>query len=256
MEGRALAEIGPRKRAWYVKTRDTLFAGDAQMMRQEFPSDADEPFEASTEGVYLAEQLAAARREGRITRVPYDPRAPVNTFWDLGGGRDEMVVWFHQRIGLRDQWINYLEAAGEPFVWFVNKMQAMGYVWGKHFLPHDGNTRHPGAEALKTPADMLEGLGLRDIEIVPRISDVVIGVQQLRDAFPSYWFDEENCAEGLKHLGLYRKEWNERLGVWSDRPRHDAHSHPADAIRQHAQGYRAPSSRNPQKRRASNWRTA
>jgi hypothetical protein len=256
MEGRAFTEIGPRKRAWYVKTRDTLFAGDAQMMRQEFPSDADEPFEASTEGVYLAEQLAAARREGRITRVPYDPRVPVNTFWDLGHGRDEMVVWFHQRIGVRDHWINYLEAAGEPFVWFVNKMQTMGYVWGKHFLPHDGNTRHPGAEALKTPADMLEGLGLRDIEIVPRISDVVIGIQQLRDAFPSYWFDEEKCAEGLRHLGLYRKEWNERLGVWSDRPRHDAHSHPADAIRQHGQGYRAPSSRNPQKRRSSNWRTA
>ena len=255
MEGRAFTEIGPRKRAWYVKTRDTLFAGDAQMMRQEFPSDADEPFEASTEGVYLAEQLAAARREGRITRVSYDPRVPVNTFWDLGL-RDTMVIWFHQRVGIADHWIDYLDGAGEPYEWFVRRMQAKGYVWGKHFLPHDGNKRAQGAEALKTPADMLESLGLRDIEIVPRVADVVAGIQQLRMAFSSYWFDEEKCAEGLKHLGLYRKEWNDRLGVWSERPREDGHDHAADAIRQHAQGYRAPSSRSTQKRRASNWRTA
>ena len=255
LEGKVGAQIGPRQRAWYVKTRETLFAGDEQMMRQEYPSDADEPFEASTEGVYLAEQLAAARREGRIARVPYDPRVPVNTFWDLGL-RDTMVIWFHQRVGNDDRWIDYLEGAGEPYEWYVRRMQAKGYVWGKHFLPHDGNKRAPGAETLKTPADMLEGLGLRDIEIVPRVADVVAGIQQLRMAFSGYWFDEERCAEGLKHLGLYRKEWNDRLGVWSERPREDGHDHAADAIRQHAQGYR-PSQSTPRKTgtRRNNWRT-
>jgi hypothetical protein len=88
------------------------------------------------------------------------------------------------------------------------------------------------------------------------VADVVAGIQQLRMAFSGYWFDEERCAEGLKHLGLYRKEWNDRLGVWSERPREDGHDHAADAIRQHAQGYR-PSQSTPRKTgtRRNNWRT-
>lgn len=227
-------EISKRKRAWYVVTRSATFHGDDQMMRQEYPSTAKEAFEVSTEGTYYAQQLTAARINGRITTVPYDPRVPVNTFWDIGLN-DEMAIWFHQQVGLRDHWIDFTEAAGEPFVYFVRLMQARGYVWGKHFLPHDGDRRMPGAEALQTPADLLAGLGLQNIEIVPRTADVVDAINLVRGDFGSYWFDETRCAEGLKHLGLYRKDWNDRTATWSDRPRHDAHSNAADAFRQRAQ---------------------
>ena len=62
------------QRAWYISTRDNNFGGDWQLMKQEYPSTPDEAFEQSQEGVYYAAQLAAARRQGRITDVPYDPR--------------------------------------------------------------------------------------------------------------------------------------------------------------------------------------
>lgn len=39
-----------RKRAWYVAKRRTDFSGDDQMMKQEYPSTADEAFEQSTGG--------------------------------------------------------------------------------------------------------------------------------------------------------------------------------------------------------------
>lgn len=233
-------KLSDRKRAWYVTKRRTDFGGDTQMMKQEYPSTPDEAFEQSTEGTYYVDQLAQARREGRIGKVPHDPRAPVNTWWDIGLN-DEMAIWFHQRIGNQDRWINYFEGSGEPFSFYTRHMQTLGYTWGKHFLPHDGGKRHPGSEQIKTAADMLEDLGLKDIEIVPRIPDVTLGIQQTRDAFHSYWFDEENCADGLTHITLYKKEWNTRLGVWSDRPRHDSHSNAADALRQHAQFYSEPS---------------
>lgn len=236
LEGMIGRDLSPRKRAWYVTKRRTDFGGDEQMMKQEYPSTADEAFEQSTEGTYYADQLAAARKEGRIGTVPHDPRLPVNTFWDIGLN-DEMAIWFHQRVGLRDHFIRYYEASGEPFSHYTSYMQSLGYTWGKHYLPHDGDRRAQGAEALKTPADMLQGLGLRDIEIVPRTPNVTTAIQQVRDAFHSYWFDETNCKEGLTHITLYRKEWNERMGVWSDRPRHDKASNGADALRQHAQGY-------------------
>jgi hypothetical protein len=44
------------------------------------------------------------------------------------------------------------------------------------------------------------------------------------------WFDVSECAEGLKALRIYRKEWDEEKGIWRDRPRHDAASHGADAF--------------------------
>jgi hypothetical protein len=127
----------------------------------------------------------------------------------------------------------------ERFVRMLTPIGARG--WGRHYLPHDGDRRAPGAAALKTPRDMLEELGLRDIEIVPRTLDETVAIQQLRDDFGSYWFDQTACAEGLKHLSLFRKDWNERLGTWSDRPRRDQHKHAADALRQKAQGFRPPS---------------
>lgn len=240
--------ISNAKRAWYVTKRRTDFGDDKQMMKQEYPSTPEEAFEQSTEGTYYVDQLTAARREGRITVVPYDPRVPVNTFWDIGND-DDTPIWFHQRVGLRDHWIDYLEGSGEPPSYYVSEIQKRGYVLGKHYLPHDGAHRKTQATTLQTYADMLEDLGLRDIEIVDRIDDVTRGIQMVRQAFHNYWFDETKCKDGLKHIELYRKEWNERLGVWSDRPRHDAHSHAADAIRQHAQGYQPPTTANTRPRR-------
>lgn len=234
-------EIGPRKRAWYIGKRDADFSGDRELMMREYPATAEEAFAQSIEGVYLADQLAAARRDGRITTVPHDPSRPVNTFWDLHhGGNDAVSIWFHQRQGLRDHFIRFIEGSGEPYSFYVQQMQALGYVLGKHYLPHDAGRRFPGAETNPTIEDMLHELGLRETQIVDRVADITAGIQQMRDDFGNYWFDETNCAEGLRHLGLYRKEWNDRLGCWRERPREDGHPHAADALRQKAQGYSVP----------------
>lgn len=153
-------EIGPRKRAWYIGKRDADFSGDRELMMREYPATAEEAFAQSIEGVYLADQLAAARRDGRITTVPHDPSRPVNTFWDLHhGGNDAVSIWFHQRQGLRDHFIRFIEGSGEPYSFYVQQMQALGYVLGKHYLPHDAGRRFPGAETNPTIEDMLLSSG-------------------------------------------------------------------------------------------------
>jgi hypothetical protein len=222
------------RRAWYVATRDNDFGGDAQLMKQEYPSIAEEAFEQSVEGVYLADQLAAARRDGRITDVPHDPDAPVNTFWDLGVN-DDTVIWFQQRVRGFDHWINFFEASGQPFGFFTQYLQTLGYTWGKHYLPHDGDARRPGGEHIQTAKDMLEQLGLRNIEIVPRTPNLGVGIRQLKDAFSRYRIDKTRCKPGLIHLDHYKKRWNGTLGTWADEPAKNGHQHAADAIRQHAQ---------------------
>ncbi len=232
-------EVDPLQRAWYVATRDNDFGGDTAKMRQEYPSTPEEAFEQSVDGAYYAHQLAAARRQERICDLPHDPRVPVNTFWDLG--KDDCTsIWFHQRVGAYEHFIDFFEASDEPFSFYVRHLQSLGYSWGRHYLPHDGEHRSWGVEQLKTAQDMLEELGLRNIEIVPRTPNVTIAIRQCRDAFARYRFDRTRCKEGLHHLEHYRKTWNDRLGAWSEAPLKNGHQHAADALRQHAQVFEEP----------------
>lgn len=238
------AELGKKislfQRAWYVATRDADFAGDEQKMWQEYPSTPDEAFKISTQGTYYAVQLATARKNGRIGKVPYTPGVPVNTFWDIGAS-DGTAIWLHQRVGLEDRFIGFIEGWGEPYGYFISELQKLGYVWGTHYLPHDAEHKRQQGLVVAAPIDMLRGLTPGwQYEIVPRVDEILHGIQLTRDAFASCWFDETACAAGIAHLSLYRKEWNTRLAAWKPTPRHDEHSEGADAFRQFAQGYRPP----------------
>lgn len=48
---------------------------------------------------------------------------------------------------------------------------------------------------------------------------------------PKCAFDAIKCEQGIKALESYRKEWNDKMGVWRDKPLHDWASHGADAFR-------------------------
>jgi len=59
-------------------------------------------------------------------------------------------------------------------------------------------------------------------------------------ALAGCWFDAGRCEQGLRHLDGYRRAWDEKRGIWRDRPHHDTASHGADAFRMFAAGYRPP----------------
>ncbi|MEH6397370.1 hypothetical protein, partial [Pseudoalteromonas sp.] len=44
-------------------------------------------------------------------------------------------------------------------------------------------------------------------------------------------FDHKECEEGINAAEAYRKEWNDKLGCYRDRPLHDWASHGADSLR-------------------------
>ncbi len=231
--------ISPRKRAWYVSKRDNDFGGSDEKMWRQYPSTLKEAFTVASDGLWLSQQLATARVQQRIGPLPIIPGVPVNTWWDLGVTTDSNCCWLHQEVGAWDHWIAFLETWGEPYSAIVKLMQeeqsSRGFVWGAHYLPHDGDQTRPGSEILKTPRDMLDDLGLKNIQIVPRIHDVSVGIEQLRDDFPRYRFDEERCAEGIKHLEGFAKVWNPGMGVWLAQIAKNGHQHGADALRQKAQ---------------------
>lgn len=139
---------------------------------------------------------------------------------------------------------------------------SLGLIFSRHYLPHDADHVRQGENTNKSPRQMLETLMPgHKFEVVPRIHDVNWGIQQTRDAFPEYWFDEEHCKNGIIHLENYRKSWSDRLGCWSDEPhKGGGHSEAADALRQHAQalagGMIQPPGRSVKRRSVGSWRTA
>lgn len=214
----------------------------------------EEAFKVSTEGTYYAKQFQLARRQGRIGAVPYMPGYPVHTFWDIGLN-DVMAIWFMQYINLHARFINYYENSGEGMSHYVGEMQKLGYVYGSCYLPHDGAARRLTMEKPETVEDMLRKLDVRNIQIVPRVTHITTGINQMREAFPGCWFDEKNCSVGLKHVQNYRKQWNTHLGCWMDHPMHNQASNAADALRQYAQGFRQTRTSG-KNRKAANWKAA
>jgi hypothetical protein len=215
-------ELTEGQEAWYVKK----LATQRDAMKREYPATVEEAFEASIEGSYLAEQMARVRREGRICRTPIE-RVPVDTFWDLGLN-DDMVIWFRQRVGPEHRFIDYYSNSGEGLEHYAHILKERadehGYIYGIHHLPHDGDARRLSFKA-KSVRQMFEEIGVKPIVVVPRIATEKSGIEASRGYLPKCWFDESRCAEGIRSLDNYRKEWDDERGTWKDRPRHDWASH-------------------------------
>jgi len=227
-------KISINQRAWWVMTRDSEFSGEAEKMWQEYPSTIKEAFQKSKEGCYYTVQMTKARKEGRITTVPHREGVPVNTFWDIGSG-DGTGIWLHQKVGQCDNFIGYIEGWSEPYAYYTKELAKLDYSWGIHYLPHDAKHERQDSIANISPRDKLADLGLRNIEIVPRVDDISHGIQATRDSLSTCWIDEEKCKEGIIHLDSYRKKWNNTTGRFMDVPVHDIHSESADAFRQFGQ---------------------
>lgn len=264
IEAKVGVTISPDKRAWYVATRDSDFESKPERMWQEYPSTPEEAFQKSTEGCYYTKQMTNARIQKRIGRYPLIPSIPCITAWDIGN-TDGTAVWVGQRVGPEWRLLRFHENWGEPYStatsWLQTLQQENQITWGKMYLPHDADHVRQGQNTNKSPKQMLEELmpGVT-FEIVPRIPELNWGIQQTRDAFPTYHFDEEHCKAGIDHLDSYKKRWNTTQSCWSDEPdKSGGHSEAADALRQHAQmlaaGGLATQTAGYGKRKQRNWRT-
>ncbi|WP_046970318.1 hypothetical protein [Dyella japonica] len=256
--------LSPRKRAWYAKKREEQ--GDK--MTQEHPSTPEEAFEQAIEGAYYAKEIGKALKEGRVCDLPIVPGVPVNTFWDIGMS-DTTAIWFHQQFGPWHHFIDFYENSGEQAEHYVRKLLERGYVYGKHYLPHDGVQTEWANTGNKTRLQILQELLPGKVELVERINNLQDGIDMVRQALHRCRFDRVRCGEnppgsgrgGLPALQSYRKAWNEKLDVWHDYPLHDWASNGADAFRQFAQGFpmngvNDASTRAKRRQRDRNWRTS
>lgn len=209
----------------------------SEMSEEEFAQEMECSWEAPNSGSIFGKQFASIDADGRIRDVPYDPAIPVTTAWDLGMN-DWTCIWFAQitRFG---EWrlIDFEAGQGESLDHYVRRLRERPYTYGQHILPHDVEVRE--LQSGRSRRAFLDGLGVRPIKVLPAANPNDRNAAS-RAILPRCYFDARKTAPGVKWLRAYRREWNEKLGVFRSDPVHDEASHVADAFGHLAQGAREP----------------
>lgn len=218
IEAAAGVTLDDWQRAWYVKKEEQ----QGEEMKREFPSTAKEAFEASVEGAYFKTQMTALRKQGRLCRIPILD-APVYTTWDLGIS-DYMAITFWQDVGMERRAIDYYQNNGEGFGHYARILQERGYNYSRHYMPHDAEKRLLNRDAT-TQRQEAEKAGIAPVDVLSRIATEQDGIEASRTFFPNVYIDEVRCEPLVQCLDNYRKEWDDKLGRFKDKPLHDEFSH-------------------------------
>ena len=227
-------ETSPEQQSWYYSKEKTL-GGD---MKREYPSRPAEAFAQSIKGAYYSKQFSDLYANGRIIeKLPDNSHQPVSTYWDLGVS-DSTTIWFIRKVGNEYHVIDFYSNSGEGLNHYFKVLKDKGYNYEKHVAPHDVENRNLGTEDAKSLKQMAsEGYLIDghiysvDFETVPRTLNVNADIETVRQILPKCVFDSVQCEEGLKAIEAYKKEWNDKLGVYRDKPLHDWASDASDAFR-------------------------
>ena len=194
-------------------------------------------FDAPLIGSYYGDAMKEAEAQGRIGEVPWDPRLPVDTWWDIGT-RDSTSIWFAQVQGMKVNIIDYYEASGKGIEHYKKILDERPYAYGRHIGPHDLKKTEFGTG--KKIIEQATTLGIR-FTVAKKLL-VQEGVTAVRSLLFRCYFNRATCDRGIRALKEYRKEWDEDRKCFGDHPVHDWTSHGADAFRYGAVGMRERSS--------------
>lgn len=204
------------------KERDSGMSED--FIQQEFYCS----FTLGVEGSYYAKYMEEAREEGRISNIPLNRQARVYTAWDIGYG-DSTAIIFYQLCGQEIHIIDYYESHGEGLPHYATVLKDKGYIYAEHFAPHDIDS-HSFSSGLSAK-EVGSSLGIRFITLPTLKIRLEEGIEAVRGIFPRVWIDSQKCKQLIKCLENYRKEFDQRLETYKERPLHDKYSHGADAMR-------------------------
>ena len=177
-------------------------------------------------GTYYSTEMEMLRVAGRFTRVPYDPRLPVYTFWDLGK-RDACAIWFFQLFQHEIRVINYYEAVETSLIQQVKHVKALPYMYEEHYAPHDINVEEMSNKKSRWETADENGITFEIVEKFPLME----GIEAVRQVLPRCYFDEELTALGRKALEHYHKKRDSVSESFSETPAKSWANHGADSFR-------------------------
>ena len=203
-----------------------LESARATMPEDQYEQEYECSFQAAVSGAYYGKQIQKAEKENRITDVDYDDSIGVETWWDLGIG-DSTSIWFAQRTGNEIHLIDYYETSGESLAHYAGVLEDKGYNYSRHVAPHDIVARELGTG--KSRLEVAYDLGI-NFDVCPKL-EIQHGIEAVRNTLDQCWFDKNRCKYGIDCLRQYRKEFDDKMQTFKNKPLHNWASHGADSFR-------------------------
>jgi len=219
-------KLEDNQKSWYAAKYEEL----GEDMTQEYPTTPEEAFLAAKDGAYYGKLYRDhIVKKKRLKSDLYDPNLHVDVAFDIGYS-DTMVAVFYQEFTDGARIVDEYHNSGEPIVHYTNmlkaKQKALGYRYSTVYLPHDAAKTELGSG--KTIQGIFRENGVNTV-ILRRIG-VVEGIELVR-AWMEKMYVDSSLTYIINTFINYSKQWDDKLGVWKDKPLHNEWSNPADAIR-------------------------
>jgi len=196
----------------------------AQMDASDYEQEYECSFTASLKGAIYGAEMERAEAESRIKEYELDPNLPVDVVCDLGFTDDTVLTFFQKS---KSQVLVHEIYSNNETEWdtYLDEMESRDVR--DVYLPHDARAKN-----LQTGRSIVEQTIRRGYRprLVPdhKLRD---GIAATRKLLPYVYWNMPLCSGGIEAMKSYRREWDDKLGCYRDRPVHDWSSHVADCIR-------------------------
>ena len=231
--GAAVVNVSWRSNPWFTPELEQEREDCLRIQPEQYDHIWEGDFVVVSAGAYFARELVAAKNEGRIGRVAFDPLLTVRLFCDIGGTgarADAFACWPAQFVGREIRVRDYYEAVGQPLAAHLNWLRSKGYgpERAQFWLPHDGASNDKVFDVSYESA--LRAAGYK-VTVVPNQGKgaAAARIEAGRRLMPSIWFDADTTGGGRDALGWYHEQRDAVRGIGLG-PAHDWASHGADAF--------------------------
>lgn len=233
---------------WWVATQRRESGTDFD---QEYPYSPEAAFAAVRDGAYFAKIWKESGRlwypqdegiegKGIVLGAPgqhtlYD--GALDTFVSMDLGMNDMmvlIVWQeHTNISgqIEIRIVRVYKNSGESLEHYYRWLVSLNIKIANVYLPHDAKVRELGSG--KSRVGILRDLGMRNTRVLKKTNNKNNDIELARRMLPSVIIDM-SAGSGCDYLDdmmhNYSKEWDEKGGMWKNKPLHDEWSNPADAF--------------------------
>jgi len=207
-----------------ILAQDELDLIKSQMDGSDYDQEFECSFDAALKGAIYGMEMERAETEGRVRELALDPSIPLDVVCDLGYTDDTVLVFFQKAPGgvlIHEVYINN-ELEWDSYLDEIDLSDVRDI-----YLPHDAKAKN-----LQTGRSIVEQTLKRGYRprMVPdhKLRD---GIASTRKLLPYVYWNLPLCSGAIEAMKSYRREWDDKLGCYRERPVHDWASHTADAFR-------------------------
>lgn len=193
---------------------------------EEYAQEYECSFDSALKGAIYADEINSVFYEGRVQHGLLDPALKVNVVFDLGFTDATVMVFWQEDLQGNIRIVKVYAASGKDILHYIGILYELGDGLGDVWLPHDARAKN-----LQTKKSIVEQFLIEGIRpnIVPdhKVKD---RISATRRVFPLMYFEEEETEDLIEALKGYHREWDDKLLIFDDKPKHDWCSDYADAF--------------------------